>query len=144
MEENKIVEEIIDEESVRKAYINVILLRNNIKNQKDCFKFLASANLLNSYVKKDYAIEEIKKSYTFKNIISEVIEDIIINNISGVHMYYTKQVVYIEVNGYQFSFHNVKETDIIREYKYSRKNIKQEWKEIRLQQIAVSIFNKAV
>lgn len=59
----QVIEEAIDEESVRKAYLNIILLRGNIKTKKDCFKFLASVNLLNAYVKKDYALEEIKKSY---------------------------------------------------------------------------------
>ena len=138
----EVMEEVIDEESVRKAYLNIILLRNNIKTKNDCFKFLASVNLLNSYVKKDYVLEEIKKSYIFKNFISDVIEDIILNKISGVDIYYTKEIVYIKINGYQFSFHYVKETDIIREYKNSARNIKQEWKGIRLQPIALSIFNK--
>ena len=138
----EVMEEVIDEESVRKAYLNIILLRNNIKTKNDCFKFLASVNLLNSYVKKDYALEEIKKSYIFKNFISDVIEDIILNKISGVDIYYTKEIVYIKINGYQFSFHYVKETDIIREYKNSARNIKQEWEGIRLQPIALSIFNK--
>ena len=100
-------------------------------------------NLLNSYVKKDYALEEIKKSYIFKNFISDVIEDIILNKISGVDIYYTKEVVYIRINKYQFSFHYVKETDIIRDYKNSVRNVEQEWEGIRLQPIAMSIFKEA-
>ena len=139
----EVIEEIIDEESVRKAYLNIILLRGNIKTKEDWFKFLASVNLLNSYVKKDYALEEIKKSYIFKNFISDVIEDIILNKISGVDIYYTKEVVYIRINKYQFSFHYVKETDIIRDYKNSVRNVEQEWEGIRLQPIAMSIFKKA-
>lgn len=139
----EVIEEIIDEESVRKAYLNIILLRGNIKTKEDCFKFLASVNLLNAYVKKDYALEEIKKSYIFKNFISDVIEDIILNKISGVDIYYTKEVVYIRINKYQFSFHYVKETDIIRDYKNSVRNVEQEWEGIRLQPIAMSIFKEA-
>ena len=95
------------------------------------------------YVKKDYALEEIKKSYIFKNFISDVIEDIILNKISGVDIYYTKEVVYIRINKYQFSFHYVKETDIIRDYKNSVRNVEQEWEGIRLQPIAMSIFKEA-
>lgn len=143
-ESEEIIEEIIDEESVRQAYLNIILLKNNIKNEKDCFKFLASVNLLNSYVKKDYAIDEIKKSYIFKNIISEVIEDIILNKINGIDIYYTKEVVYIRTNGYQFSFHHVKESDIIKNYKNSIRNVRQDWEGIRLQPIALSIFKEAI
>ena len=139
----EVMEEVIDEESARKAYLNIILLRSKIKTKDDCFKFLASVNLLNSYVKKDYALEEIKKSYIFKNFISDVIEDIILNKISGVDIYYTKEVVYININGYQFSFHYVKETDIIRDYKNSVRNVEQEWEGIRLQPIAMSIFKEA-
>ena len=33
----EVIEEIIDEESVRKAYLNIILLRGNIKTKEDCF-----------------------------------------------------------------------------------------------------------
>ena len=140
----EIIEDIIDEDSVRQAYFNIIILKNNIKNKKHCFKFLASVNLLNSYVKKDYAINEIKKSYVFKNIISEVIEDIILNKISGVDIYYTKEVVYIRTNGYQFSFHHVKESDIIKDYKNSIRNVKQDWEGIRLQPMALTIFKEAI
>lgn len=144
MSEVTAIEEIIDEESVKQAYLNIMILRNKLNTKSDCFKFLASANLLNSYVKKDYAIEEIKKSYKFKEILSEAIEDMIIKNISGIEIYYTKQIVYIKVNSYQFSFHHVNETDIIRNYAKTSKNKVQEWTGIRLQPIALSIFNEAI
>lgn len=73
-----IIEEIIDEQSIKQAYINVMVLRNKLNTKSECFKFLSSVNLLNSYVKKDYAIEEIKNSYRFKDFLSDAIEDMII------------------------------------------------------------------
>ena len=35
----EVIEEIIDEESVRKAYLNIILLRGNIKLKKIALNF---------------------------------------------------------------------------------------------------------
>ena len=138
------IEEIIDEESVKDAYLNIISLRNQVKTIDECFIFLSSVNLLNAYVKKDYALEEIKNNYKFKDILSEILEDIIIKEIPGVEVYYTVEVVYVKIKGYQFSFHYVKETDILRYYSKSKKNKVQESTRIMLQPIALSIFKESM
>lgn len=142
--ENAAVEEVIDEESVKQAYLNIIILRNKLNTKEECFKFLSSVNLLNSYVKKDYAIDEIKNSYRFKEFLSEAVEDMIIKDIPGIEIYFGKHVVYIRINGYQFSFHHVHETDIIKNYKNTPRNKVQEWSGVRLQPIALFIFKEAM
>lgn len=136
-------EEIIDHDIVINAYMNMFMAKNGLENKNDVFLFLASMNLLNAYVKKDYAVDEIKKNYKFKKVISKALEDIIIGNIEGVNVYYTPEVVYISVYNYQFSFHNVVATQILKKYMLSPKNIEQEWKGIRLQTIALSIYKEA-
>lgn len=139
-----IIDEIIDEESVRQAYLNIMLLRNKLETIEQCFKFISSVNLLNAYVKKDYALDEIKKNYEFKKFLSEAIEDMIIKNIPGIEIYYTRNIVYIKIKGYQFSFHHISESDIIKNYTKTSKNKVQEWSGIRLQPIALSIFNESI
>ena len=142
--ENAAVEEVIDEESVKQAYLNIIILINKLNTKEECFKFLSSVNLLNSYVKKDYAIDEIKNSYRFKEFLSEAVEDMIIKDIPGIEIYFGKHGVYIRINRYQFSFHHVHETDIIKNYKNTPRNKVQEWSGVRLQPIALFIFKEAM
>ena len=57
------MEELIDKSLADEAYATATILKNNLKTKEDVFRFLAAMNLLNSYVKKDYADEEYKKRY---------------------------------------------------------------------------------
>lgn len=135
--------EKISENDVNEAYRNALMVYRDIRNEKEAFLFFASMNLINSYVKKDYANKSLMNNYTFEEYVSEGIEQVIMNDIKGVDIYFADNLVYIKLMNYQFSFHNVYSTNIIEKYKKSSKNKYQKWSGKRLQLIAVSIFNEA-
>ncbi|MEG1411742.1 MAG: hypothetical protein RSD36_18060 [Terrisporobacter sp.] len=128
----------ISETQAKRAYLNSLI---KIKNEYDLFYYLASMNLLNSYVKKDYATKEFKHNYCFKNNLTITIEEIIYKNFNNVNIFISKDVVYIEVFNVQFSFHNIKYTKILEKYRCNSNNSYQEWKGIRLQPIAADLFD---
>lgn len=128
----------ISENQAKVAYLNSLM---KIKNEYDLFYYLASMNLLNAYVKKDYATKDFKHNYQFKNTLAANIEELIVKNFNNVNIYISEDVVYIDVFNVQFSFHNIKYTTILNRYKSSRKNRIQEWNGIRLQPIAADLFD---
>lgn len=121
----------------KEAYISSLM---TIKNKEDAFYFLSSMNLLNAYVKKDYAQKDFAKKYKFKNYLLKGIEKLIKLNLKDVDIYWGKKVVYIEIFGIQFSFHNIRESKTISRFKDTKENKYQEWKGIRLQPLASDIF----
>lgn len=136
----KLSEKEILESQVMTAYINSLM---QVNDQYDLFYFLSSMNLLNAYVKKDYADIKFINRYTFKNHLAKVLDKVVFKELDDVHIYYTNEILYIDVFNVQFSFHNVKATDNINRFKNSTKNKKKEWKGIRLQPIASQLFELA-
>lgn len=128
--------EHINIEDVDKAYINVRCMA--LESIEDYFLFFSSLNLLNSYVKKDYATS---KKYDFKKEVSKGIESLIIWNPNGVKYSYNKDISVIDISGLQFSFHNIEITKLMEQK--SSLNTEIEWDGIKLQPSAVSIFNFA-
>lgn len=141
--EKESVEEYIDYSMVNDAYIKSIMLINRLSTKEEVFFFMSCMNLLNTYIKKEYAKEEFKSRYIIKDYVSRALEQIIENNISGVEVFLEKQVVYIKVMGRQFSFHNVRRSRYLTKYMNSCDNVKQEWSGIRLQKISVSLYLEA-
>lgn len=137
------MEELIDKSLADEAYAIVTILKNNLKTKEEVFRFLAAMNLLNSYVKKDYADEEYKKRYIIKSYVMLAVTQIIENKIQGVNLFVDDGIVYIKVLERQFSFHNVNLNSTIKAFKNSKKNLRQEWEGIRLQPICVTIFEEA-
>lgn len=133
-------EKEISYKQASQAYINCLM---RINNEFDAFYFLASMNLLNAYVKKDCAHNDFINRYTFKNHLARGLETLIIKNIDNIKIYYTDEIVYIDVFDVQFSFHNVKPNSTLNKFKCSKKNNYQEWKGIRLQPIASNLFELA-
>ena len=130
---NEVLEDI-DVINARKAYINA---RNmELVTTDDFFLFFASINLLNAYVKKDYITN---KKYDFKKNIISGIESLIKNSNSDIKFCYNKNLTTIEINGLQFTFHNVEISDVMKEHKYE--DI--EWLGVRLQPVASTIFEFA-
>ena len=133
-EEEKV--EDIDVLDAKKAYINA---RNmQLVTIDDYFLFFASINLLNAYVKKDYIQN---KKYNFKRNIVEGLESLIKNNIKDIKFSYNKELVIIEIEGLQFSFHFIEMTDLLQENKDKYPML--EWSGIRLQPQASTIFSFA-
>lgn len=143
MDMPEITEEYIELEQAKEAYINATILKNGLQNQYAAFYFFASMNLLNAYIKKDYADTEYKKRYVIKDYVSLAITQIIEQKMEEVEVYIDKRIVYIKIQGRQFSFHNVKGNKVIQAFKDSPYNIKQEWCGIRLQPICISVYQEA-
>ncbi|MDY2883577.1 MAG: hypothetical protein SOT71_13080 [Romboutsia timonensis] len=128
----------ICESKAQKAYLNTLM---KIKNEYDLFYYLASMNLLNAYVKKDYASQDFKHNYIFKLNLADTLENIVKKNFKNVNLYIGSDVVYIDIFNVQFSFHNIKYSTILNNYKLSSKNKVQVWKGIRLQSIASELYD---
>ena len=128
----------ICESQAQKAYLNTLM---KIQNAYDLFYYLASINLLNAYVKKDYASKDFKHNYIFNLNLANTLENIVKKNFENVKIYIDSDVVYIDIFNVQFSFHNIKYSTILNNYKLSSKNKVQVWKGIRLQSIASELYD---
>jgi len=133
----------IGEERAMTAYYASLI---EVKSSLDAFYFCASINLLNTYVKDSNRNKEILSTYKFKKYLLNGIETMIINKIKEVKIYFSKKedVVYIKVLDFQFSFHSVGSSNIIKEFMESNNNIFQQWEGLRLQPISAIIFDKAL
>ncbi len=118
-----------------------------ITNTQDAFLYFASLNLLNSYVKTD------KKniSYGFKRLVSAGIDGILANEVENVTFCYDakEKSMLINVAGLQFGFHNVKPNSSVKFLMLNPGNEngkyykQQSWEGVRLQAMAVSLFDFA-
>lgn len=111
--------------------------------KKNVFMALCSLNLLNAAIKK----KEYKKFLSYGFIKPRVSKLLIfcISHIDEGHvdeLYYAPQehCVYIRCYGIQFSFHNIVETNEIKDFMNSTKNVPVNWDGIRLQPIADKLF----
>ena len=62
-------------EQAREAYLNCLM---KINDEFDAIYYLASMNLLNAYVKKDYAHDDFINRYTFKTHLVKGLETLIL------------------------------------------------------------------
>jgi len=130
------IEEIINIELVKKSYINVKYMA--LETTEDYFLFFSSLNLLNSYVKKNYSIS---KKYNFKKEVSKGIESLITWSPEGINYSYNKSISIIDIDGLQFSFHNAEISELMEQKIANNDQI--EWEGIKLQPVAVSVFDFA-
>ena len=124
------------EDLVYKALVGIHI---PITNYNEAFYVMAAFNLLNKDVKKK---DKYNISYDFKKYIGDKIIEIL--NIENINVFLDKDVCYIKFLDYQFSFHNISYGEKLLEYKNSKKNIHQEWSQIRLQDKAFEIFEEAI
>ena len=124
------------EDLVYKALVGIHI---PITNYNEAFYVMAAFNLLNKAVKEK---DKYNISYDFKKYIGDKIVEIL--NIENINVFLDKDVCYIKFLDYQFSFHNISYGDKLLEYKNSKKNIHQEWSQIRLQEKAFEIFEKGI
>ena len=124
------------EDLVYKALVGIHI---PITNYNEAFCVMAAFNLLNKVVKEK---DKYNISYDFKKYIGDKIVEIL--NIENINVFLDKDVCYIKFLDYQFSFHNISYGDKLLEYKNSKKNIHQEWSQIRLQDKAFEIFEEAI
>lgn len=130
------VDTIISKEIVDRAFNNLSVME--LKTSDDYFLFYASINLINAYVKKEYAVY---KNYNFKRFVSLGIESLINEKKDGINFSYNKQLTIVEIMGVQFSFHNSQITDLMKSKESDFQQI--EWSNIRLQPFALEIYELA-
>lgn len=113
------------------------------QSKKDVFMALCSLNLLNAAIKE----KEYKKSLSYGYIkpnVSKLVNFCISHINEGYidELYYAPQqhCIYIRCYGIQFSFHNIVETNEIKDFMNSTKNVPVNWDGIRLQPIANKLF----
>ena len=127
--------------NVKKAE-NILRNFNGIINTKQLFLILAAINLLNAAIKKD----EFKKDLTYSFIKSKatiLLEHLIeMDSLQHVSYFYNREekCMYVKVYGIIFSFHHITESETILN------NIQEkiEWEGIRLQRIAVEVYELAL
>ena len=124
------------EDLVYKALVGIHI---PITNYNEAFYVMAVFNLLNKAVKEK---DKYNISYDFKKYIGDKIVEIL--NIENINVFLDKDVCYIKFLDYQFSFHNISYGDKLVGYKNSKKSIRQEWSQIRLQEKAFEIFEEAI
>ena len=130
--------EVIDVIDVVKAY--AILYHAKVENSYDVYLFLASINLLNTYVKQN------KKaiSYSFKSRIFFINDIIATSNFSDIKINYlaskSELLLMYEVLGVQFSFHGIIMEkgiwDMLKKYQAQFS-----WDGIRKQKCAKTVFD---
>ncbi|KAA0993516.1 hypothetical protein [Dyadobacter aurulentus] len=117
-------------------------------SEKDIFYKLAAFNLINYWAskqrKKDVIENEqddlFRNIYYFKGYLSNFVTDLIKQRRLHIKIYINMNLLLIEVNKFQFSFHNVPKNNVIDEYEKSEDNIEIEWCGKRLQPVASLIF----
>jgi len=114
------------------------------KNETDFFHSLCCINLINAYLSRQrqdkYQLDKDNKlfrnMYSFKTYLSEILtERINVKNFST-PIYIEKDLIMLEINGFQFSFHNVPLNDTLKAFSKSADNVFFEWSGKRLQPIA--------
>ena len=108
--------------------------------------FFSCANLLNATLSGRYGIGTIpsnlkKAVYYFKKRVGIVVGSIIDNPIHGVKIYFDHQLMYVSIDGIQFSFHAIPRTEKIRRFINSNANESQKWSGIRLQPISSLVLD---
>jgi hypothetical protein len=141
-----LVEQEILTSQIREAKAGLEL---DVISIEDAAYFFACANLLNAALARrkrgshqNQAL--LKEVYSFKQRVSRVIEALIEGSISGVEIYIgSDKIVYVCIEGIQFSFHAIHQTDVIKYHVGTSSNVLQEWSGIRLQPIAPLVLEWA-
>lgn len=114
------------------------------RDKRDVFLVLCSINFLNAMIKKDeykdvlhYGVIKPRVSRLFEQCIEDnaLVDEFFINS--------KEMCAYIRSYGLQFSFHNIQESDSIKEFAESSQNHEHPWDGIRLQPIAEKLFQMA-
>lgn len=118
------------------------------QNKFDLFLYMSSMNLLNAWInrnkrEKNKNEELFKDMYSFKTYLKDVVSDLIDNDNFGANIYLEKDFVLIEINNFQFSFHNIPLSDTMKIFMDSKENTEIKWQGKKLQPIASLIFRLA-
>ena len=110
------------------------------KGKDEVFIYLSCMNLLNAYINRNRKSGKntrlYRDMYSFKHYLLECLEFISKHPVQGVKLFVELNFVIIEVDDFQFSFHNVPISDVLHMYMSSESNAYISWKGKRLQPIA--------
>lgn len=141
--ENYISEITIDKLMKAKDIINLMP-----KNNKELLIVLASMNLINAALKrKEFKSKEKDALIHYgllKPRVSRLFHNLIDNRQKFEIDFYIdehEKCAYIEIEGLQFSFHNIAIDESLREFINSPLNNPKPWKGVRLQKIAGELFD---
>ena len=117
-----------------------------VATSQDAAYFFSCANLLNAALTGRYGIGSIPRSlpkevYSFKAQVGRVVEYLIKYPIDGIEIYFDDRLLYVTIDGIQFSFHAIPRTPPIRNFIASKRNRKQCWSGIRLQPISPLVMD---
>lgn len=115
------------------------------QNEKDLFHYLTSMNLLNAWINnkrvgKNTNKELFRDMYSFKSYLSQTISFLLLNNSYGAKIFIQHNFILIELNSFQFSFHNIPLNETLKNYMDSEKNEYIKWKGNKLQPISPLLF----
>lgn len=118
-------------------------------NKYDTFYSLAAVNLINAWISKKKAHNEItikeqklfRNMYYFKTYISNIISNLIIKESDFIKVYIKKDLILTEILDFQFSFHNVPKNETINLFEQSEQNKEIVWSGKRLQPLASLILH---
>jgi hypothetical protein len=114
------------------------------KCETDLFHSLCCINLINAYLSRqrkrthilDKETKLLRNMYSFKKYLADILTERIKAKNFSTPLFVEKSLIMIEVNGFQFSFHNVPLNETLENFLKSRDNRKIEWSGKRLQPIA--------
>lgn len=112
-------------------------------NEYELFHSLCCFNLVNAFLSnktnqpmKKRQLNKFKDMYFFKTYLAKNLSEMITKDELIHPLYITKDLIYIEVFNFQFSFHAIPLNDVLKSFMKSSANVKQEWSGKRLQPIA--------
>ena len=120
-----------------------------VTSAADAAYVFSCANLLNAALNNKLSLYRgtqrlAKEAYSFKAHLGRAVVTVAQANIEGVRLFVAEDgLVYISINGIQFSFHSIPDSPILRRYAESSANVRQEWCGVRLQPIAPLVMSWA-
>jgi hypothetical protein len=134
--------EINETYPIQKSSINesLSLIKMIPKSKADIFQVLCSFNLLNAWLKSNTNESNKREIYSFKSYLTPFIENLIEKDIVDVSIYIENHFAIIDIDGFQFSFHNITVSKTINSFRNSTENKLIIWKGKKLQPIAQILF----
>ena len=118
-------------------------------SELDTFYSLSAINLINAWISRKRIVKEsslkeqklFRNMYYFKTYLSNIITDLITKKANFAQVCIKRDLVLIDILGFQFSFHNTPKNELINSYERSELNKEIVWKGKRLQPIAPLILH---
>ncbi len=118
------------------------------KDNEDFFHSLCCFNLINALLSekldnnnKRKQKQKFKDMYFFKTYLADILTERIENKDHSISMYFTKDLIIIEIKDFQFSFNSVPMNSTLKQYQKSEYNKTIEWCGKKLQPIAPLLLN---